>query len=297
MDNAMPAKPAVTGLSNSPGIQAVVRSRLRADRRVRVMSVAATAAGLFLLTWILGYLLFKGVSTFSFNLFALDTPPPGSAGGLANAIMGSILITGVGILIATPVGILAGTFLIEYGRGSKLAEIIRFVNDMLVSAPSIIIGLFVYQVLVAPFHHFSGWAGAVALAIIALPIIVRTTQDMLQLVPDALREAAYALGAPKWRVIVVVSYRAAFQGMLTGVLLAVARISGETAPLLFTALSNPGWTTNMNSPMATLPVVIYKFAGAPYADWKNLAWAGALLITASVLILNIVARSFAPRRS
>jgi phosphate transport system permease protein len=273
----------------------VVRRRLRADQLVRVLSVSATVAGLFLLTWILGYLLFEGFSTLSLSLFLLDTPPPGSAGGLANAIIGSLLVTGVGILIATPTGILAGTFLIEYGRGSALAEIIRFVNDMLVSAPSIIIGLFIYEIVVVPMHHASGWAGAIALAIIALPIIVRTTQDMLNLVPDALREAAYALGAPKWRVIVVVSYRAAFQGMLTGVLLAVARISGETAPLLFTALSNTGGKADMSAPMATLPVVIYNFASSPYTDWKNLAWAGALLITASVLILNIIARSFAPR--
>jgi phosphate transport system permease protein len=273
----------------------IVRRRLRTDRMVRVLSVTATAAGLLLLAWILGYLLFKGVATLSFSLFTLNTPPPGSAGGLANAIVGSLLITGVGILIATPIGILAGTFLIEYGRGGALAEIIRFVNDMLVSAPSIIIGLFIYQVVVVPMHHASGWAGAIALGIIALPIIVRTTQDMLQLVPDALREAAYALGAPKWRVIVVVSYRAAFQGMLTGVLLAVARISGETAPLLFTALSNTGGGADMSAPMATLPVVIYNFAGSPYADWQNLAWAGALLITFSVLALNIVARAFAPR--
>jgi phosphate transport system permease protein len=262
---------------------------------ITVLSYAATAAGLFLLSWILVYLLMKGFSTLSLDLFTMNTPPPGSAGGLRNAILGSLLITGVGILIATPVGILAGTFLIEYGRGSKLAEIIRFVNDMLVSAPSIIVGLFVYQLVVVPMHHASGWAGAIALGIIALPIIVRTTQDMLQLVPDALREAAYALGAPKWRVIVVVSYRAAFQGMLTGVLLAVARISGETAPLLFTALSNTGGALDMNAPMATLPVVIYTFAASPYADWQNLAWAGALLITFSVLILNVVARSFAPR--
>jgi len=273
----------------------VVARRRRLNRIVGTLSIMATFAGLFLLAWILSDLVYKGFSTLSLSLFTLDTPPPGSAGGLANAIIGSLLITAVGIAIATPIGILAGTFLIEYGRGGKLAELIRFVNDMLVSAPSIIVGLFVYQVVVAPAHHFSAWAGAVALGIIALPIIVRTTQDMLQLVPDALREAAYALGAPKWRVIVVVSYRAAFQGILTGVLLAIARISGETAPLLFTALSNPGWTTNMSSPMATLPVVIYKFAGAPYADWQNLAWAGALLITFSVLILNIAARSFAPR--
>jgi phosphate transport system permease protein len=274
---------------------AIVRRRVRANRIITVLSLTATGLGLFLLAWILGYLLFKGLSTISLDLFIKDTPAPGSAGGLANAIIGSLMITGIGILIATPVGILAGTFLIEYGRGSKLAEVIRFVNDMLVSAPSIIIGLFVYQIIVAQQHHFSAWAGAVALGIIALPIIVRTTQDMLLLVPDALREAAYALGAPKWRVIVVVSYRAAFQGMMTGVLLAVARISGETAPLLFTALSNPSSTTNMSSPMATLPVVIYRFAGSPYPDWQNLAWAGALLITFSVLILNIVARSFAPR--
>jgi phosphate transport system permease protein len=275
--------------------RAVVRHRLRVNRTITLLSWSATAAGLFLLFWILIDLLIKGVSTLSIHLFTMNTPPPGSAGGLLNAIIGSLLTTGVGIVIATPVGILAGTFLIEYGRGSKLAEIIRFVNDMLVSAPSIIVGLFVYQVIVAPIHHFSGWAGAIALAIIALPIIVRTTQDMLQLVPDSLREAAYALGSPKWRVIVVVSYRAAFQGILTGVLLAIARISGETAPLLFTALSNPGGSTDMSAPMATLPVVIYKFAGAPYQDWQDLAWAGALLITFSVLILNIVARSFAPR--
>ena len=274
---------------------AVVRKRMRTNRIVTVLSTIATGAGLFLLAWILGYLLLKGFSTLSLGLFVNDTRPPGSGGGLKNAIIGSLMITGLGILIATPVGILAGTFLIEYGRGSKLAEVIRFVNDMLVSAPSIIIGLFVYQVVVAPMHHFSGWAGSIALGIIALPIIVRTTQDMLQLVPDALREAAYALGAPKWRVIVVVSYRAAFQGMLTGVLLAVARISGETAPLLFTALSNSSFTTDMSSPMATLPVIIYNYAGAPYEDWKHLAWAGALLITFSVLVLNVVARSFAPR--
>ena len=275
----------------------VVRRRLRINRFVSTLSFTATAAGLILLAWILSYLTIKGFSTLSLDLLTKDTPAPGSAGGLANAIVGSLLITGVAILLATPIGILAGTFLIEYGRGSKLAELIRFVNDMLVSAPSIIIGLFVYQVVVASSQHFSAWAGAIALAIIALPIIVRTTQDMLQLVPDALREAAYALGAPKWRVIVVVSYRAAFQGMLTGVLLAIARISGETAPLLFTALSNPSMTTDMSSPMATLPVVIYNLASSAYPDWQNLAWAGAFLITFSVLILNIIARSFAPKRN
>jgi phosphate transport system permease protein len=273
----------------------IVRRRLRANRIITSLSVVATGAGLFLLAWILGYLLFKGFTTLSLDLFIHDTKAPGGGGGLRNAIVGSLLITLVGILLATPVGILAGTFLIEYGRGSKLAEVIRFVNDMLVSAPSIIIGLFVYEIVVQPMHHFSGWAGGIALGIIALPIIVRTTQDMLQLVPDALREAAYALGAPKWRVIVVVSYRAAFQGMLTGVLLAVARISGETAPLLFTALSNSSFTADMSSPMASLPVIIYNYTSTPYADWQHLAWAGALLITFSVLILNVVARSFAPR--
>jgi len=275
--------------------QQIVRKRLRINKIVTTLSVFATAAGLFLLAWILGYLLFKGFATLSPGIFVHDTSSPGSGGGLRNAIIGSLMITGIGIVLATPIGILAGTFLIEYGRGSKLAEVIRFVNDMLVSAPSIIVGLFVYELVVAPMHHFSGWAGGIALGIIALPIIVRTTQDMLLLVPDALREAAYALGAPKWRVIVVVSYRAAFQGMLTGVLLAVARISGETAPLLFTALSNSSFTADMSSPMASLPVIIYNYAASPYADWQNLAWAGALLITFSVLILNVVARSFAPR--
>jgi phosphate transport system permease protein len=275
--------------------QAIVRHRMRRNRIISGLSIGATSSGLFLLAWILIYLLYKGAVSLSPSLILLNTHPTGTAGGLANAILGSLIITGIGILIATPVGILAGTFLIEYGRGTKLAEVIRFVNDMLVSAPSIIVGLFVYQIAVAPFHHFSGWAGAIALAIIAVPIIVRTTQDMLQLVPDALREAAYALGAPKWRVIVIVSYRAAFQGMLTGVLLALARISGETAPLLFTALNNPSLSTNMAQPMASLPVVIYNYTQSPYADWKQLAWAGALLITFSVLILNVVARSFAPR--
>jgi phosphate transport system permease protein len=288
----MEAQAAMTPASVS---QEIVRRRLRANRIITVLSVFATAAGLFLLAWILGYLLYQGFTTLSIGMFTHDTAAPGSNGGLRNAIVGSLMITAVGIVLATPIGILVGTFLIEYGRGSNLAELIRFVNDMLVSAPSIIIGLFVYQIVVAPMHHFSGWAGGIALGIIALPIIVRTTQDMLLLVPDALREAAYALGAPKWRVIVVVSYRAAFQGMLTGVLLAVARISGETAPLLFTALSNASFTADMSSPTASLPVIIYNYASSPYADWKHLAWAGALLITFSVLILNVVARSFAPR--
>lgn len=262
---------------------------------VMTLSLAATAFGLAFLVLVLGTLIYHGAAALRPSLFTETTPPPGSAGGLGNAIFGSVAMTAIATLIGTPTGILAGTFLAEYAHSSRFGEVVRFVNDILLSAPSIIIGLFVYQFIVAPQHHFSGWAGGIALAMIALPIIVRTTQDMLHLVPDALREAAYALGAPKWRVIVVVSYRAAFQGMLTGVLLAVARISGETAPLLFTTLSNQSWSTDMSQPMATLPVVIYKFAGAPYADWQKLAWAGALLITFSVLILNVAARSFAPR--
>jgi len=275
----------------------IYRARKRKNQVLMGISLAMLIYGLIWLAWIIATLLWEGATALRPSLLTQMTPPPGGTGGLANAIYGSLLMVGAGTALGTPIGILAGTYLAEFGRGSWLASSTRFLNDMLLSAPSIIIGLFVYQVVVAPSHHFSGWAGAIALGIIALPIIVRTTQDMLQLVPDALREAAYALGAPKWRVIVVVSYRAAFQGMLTGVLLAVARISGETAPLLFTALSNPSSTTNMSQPMATLPVVIYKFAGAPYADWQNLAWAGALLITFSVLILNVVARSFAPRRN
>jgi phosphate transport system permease protein len=274
----------------------LIASRKRRNTVVRVLSVGVTVLGLLMLTAILWSLVINGVSAvMDINLFVQNTPPPGSKGGLANAIVGSLMLTTVGILIATPIGILAGTFLIEYRRGTAIAEVIQFINDLLVSAPSIIIGLFVYTVLVLPIGHFSGWAGAVALAIIALPVIVRTTQDMLQLVPNGLREAAFALGAPKWKVISTVSYRAAFQGLLTGVLLAVARISGETAPLLFTALSNQFWTTDMSRPIASLPVVIYQFAMSPYADWRTLAWGGAFLITATVLVLNIAARAIASR--
>jgi phosphate transport system permease protein len=225
------------------------------------------------------------------------TPPPGSKGGLLNAIFGSVAMTAAATLIGTPVGILAGTFLAEYGRASRFAEIVRFINDILLSAPSIIIGLFVYEVMVLRMGHFSAWAGATALAIIVVPVVVRTTEDMLTLVPNSMREAAAALGAPRWKVIVMIAYRAAVQGMLTGVMLAVARIAGETAPLLFTALNNQFWTTNMNAPMANLPVVIFQFALSPYADWQSLAWGGALLITASILALNILARVVASRSS
>jgi len=257
------------------------------------LSVAATAFGLLWLVMVMGTLLINGVGAIGPALFAQMTPPPGSSGGLLNAIAGSLAMTGIATLIGTPTGILAGTFLAEYARGNQFGELVRFINDVLLSAPSIIIGLFVYEVMVVRMGHFSAWAGAVALAIIMVPVVVRTTEDMLRLVPSALREAAAALGAPKWKVVVLVTYRAAMQGMVTGVLLAIARISGETAPLLFTALNNQFWSTDLNRPMANLPVVIYQFAMSPYADWQLLAWGGALLITASILVLNITARILA----
>jgi phosphate transport system permease protein len=260
---------------------------------VIALSVAATAFGLLWLVLVLSTLLINGVGAISLSLFAQMTPPPGSSGGLLNAIAGSLVMTFIATLIGTPTGILAGTFLAEYARGSRFGEVVRFVNDILLSAPSIIIGLFVYEVMVVRMSHFSAWAGAVALAIITVPVVVRTTEDMLRLVPSALREAAAALGAPQWKVIVMVTYRAAAQGMMTGVLLAVARISGETAPLLFTALNNQFWSSDLNGPMANLPVVIFQFAMSPYADWQVLAWGGALLITASILVLNITARVLA----
>jgi len=264
---------------------------------VATLAIAATALGVLWLALILFTLLSHGVAAIGLDLFTQMTPPPGSKGGLLNAIFGSVAMTAVATLIGTPVGILAGTFLAEYGRASRFAEIVRFINDILLSAPSIIIGLFVYEVMVLRMGHFSAWAGATALAIIVVPVVVRTTEDMLTLVPNSMREAAAALGAPRWKVIVMIAYRAAVQGMLTGVMLAVARIAGETAPLLFTALNNQFWTTNMNAPMANLPVVIFQFALSPYADWQSLAWGGALLITASILALNILARVVASRSS
>jgi phosphate transport system permease protein len=260
---------------------------------VMTLSVAATAFGLLFLILVLSTLLIHGIGAISLSLFTRNTPPPGSAGGLLNAIAGSLMMTAIATAIGTPTGILAGTFLAEYARTSWFGEVVRFVNDILLSAPSIIIGLFVYAVMVVRMGHFSAWAGAVALAIIVVPVVVRTTEDMLCLVPAELREAAVALGAPKWKVIVMVAYRAALQGMLTGVLLAVARISGETAPLLFTALNNQFWTADLNAPMANLPVVIFQFAMSPYADWQTLAWGGALLITAAILLLNVSARTLA----
>ena len=259
-------------------------------------SVAATVFGLVWLVLILGVLLWKGLGGLSAAVFTQMTPPPGSSGGLLNPIMGSLLMTAIAVAIGTPVGILAGTYMAEYGRYGKLALIVRFINDILLSAPSIVIGLFIYEVIVAQLGHFSGWAGAIALAVIVVPVVVRTTEDMLILVPDTLREAAASIGLPRSLMIRRVAYRAARAGMITGVLLAVARISGETAPLLFTALNNQFWSMNLNAPMASLPAVIFQFALSPYEDWQRLAWTGALIITLAVLALSIFARVLAAQR-
>ncbi len=253
------------------------------------ISVLTMAFGLFWLGWILWTLLANGLPHLHLSVFSQTTPPPGSTGGLINAIFGSVMMTGLGVLIGTPIGILAGTYLAEFGQRGWLAPLTRFINDVLLSAPSIVIGMFVYEVYVVKVGHFAGWGGTLALAIIVIPVVIRTTENMLRLVPNSLREAAAALGAPQWKIINFVTLRAARAGILTGVLLAVARVSGETAPLLFTALNNQFYS-NMNQPMANLPVVIFQFAMSPYDDWQNLAWAGALLITASVLTLNILAR-------
>ena len=276
---------------------ALYRRRRRVNAVMMVIAALALAFGLFALGWILFTLIGEGLGAIRWSMFTQNTPPPGSDGGLANAIFGSVLMAGVGTAIGTPVGILAGTYLAEYGQRGWLAPATRFVNDMLLAAPSIIIGLFVYAVYVAHVKHFSGWAGALALALIVIPVVVRTTDDMLRLVPGSLREAAIALGCPTWRMIAKISYRAARAGIVTGVLLAVARISGETAPLLFTALNNQFWSTDMNAPMANLPVVIFQFAMSPYENWQRLAWGGAALITIAVLLINIVARAIFRRRS
>lgn len=256
------------------------------------IALLSMAFGLFWLTWILWTLVAQGFHGLNLALFTQMTPPPGSNGGLLNAIAGSFAMTMVAALIGTPIGILAGTYLAEFGQRGWLAPTTRFINDILLSAPSIVIGLFVYEVYVVSVGHFSGWAGSLALALIVIPVVVRTTENMLRLVPNSLREAAAALGAPQWKVIMLVTLRASTTGILTGILLAIARISGETAPLLFTALNNQFWSSNMNQPMANLPVVIFQFAMSPYEDWQNLAWAGALLITFTVLTLNILARIF-----
>jgi phosphate transport system permease protein len=264
--------------------------RLLVNRINLMVSLLAMLFGLFWLGWILFTLFNAGFSSISATLFLETTPPPGSEGGLLNAIVGSLLMGGAGTLLGTPIGIMAGIYLAEFGNRGWLAPATRFINDILLSAPSIVIGLFIYQVYVVSVGHFSAWAGTMALALIVIPVVIRTTENMLRLVPDSLREAAAALGAPQWKVITLVTVRAAKAGIVTGILLAVARISGETAPLLFTALNNQFGTLNMNSPMANLPVVIFQFAMSPYQDWHNLAWAGALLITLSVLVLNILAR-------
>jgi phosphate transport system permease protein len=254
------------------------------------ISVIAMAFGLFWLGWILLTLLMQGLPGMNMTIFTQTTPPPGSMGGLSNAIWGSLMMTFLATLIGTPIGILAGTYLAEFGQRGWLSPVTRFINDILLSAPSIVIGLFVYAVYVIKIGHFSGWGGTLALSIIVIPVVIRTTENMLRLIPNSLREAAAALGAPQWKVITFVTLRAARAGILTGILLAIARISGETAPLLFTALNNQFFSSNMNQPMANLPVVIFQFAMSPYDDWRSLAWAGALLITFSVLTLNIVAR-------
>ncbi len=265
--------------------------RLFVNRLNLVMSLATMGFGMFFLLWILGVLFYQGFSALSPTLFTQMTPPPGGEGGLANAIFGSVVIVGVATFISTPIGILAGIYLAEFGKDGRIAHATRFINDILLSAPSIVIGLFVYTIYVAQVNHFSGWAGSFALALIAIPVVVRTTENMLNLVPSSLREAAVALGAPMWKVILMVTLKAVRGGVITGILLAIARMSGETAPLLFTALNNQFWSSDMNAPMANLPVVIFQFALSPYEDWKTLAWAGALLITLAVLIINILARS------
>jgi phosphate transport system permease protein len=271
--------------------QSLFAKRKRANKIGLTLSMGAMLLGMVFLFWILGVLLFKGLSAIDLNLFIHSTPAPGSeGGGLANAIVGSLMIVASCTLISTPIGVLAGLYLSEYGDRSKVAAVTRFVTDIMLSAPSIVIGLFVYALVVAQVRHFSGWAGTIALALIAIPVVVRTTENMLRLVPGSLREAAYALGTPKWKVAYKVTLRAAKSGVMTGILLALARVSGETAPLLFTALNNQFFSTNMNAPMANLPVVIFQFAMSPYDNWVDLAWGGALLITFTVLGLNILAR-------
>src|SRR3954467_4213787 len=258
-----------------------------------VLALAATAFGLGWLVLILGVLLYEGFGGLSLKVFTEMTPPPGADGGLLNPILGSLMLTALAVVIGTPLGMLAGTYMAEYGRRDRLSTVVRFINDILLSAPSIMIGLFVYEIMVAPMGHFSGWAGAIALAVLVVPVVVRTTEDMLRLVPNQLREAAAALGLPRSLVIRRIAYRATRAGIVTGVLLAVARIAGETAPLLFTALNNQFWSVDLNAPLASLPAVIFQFALSPYKDWQRLAWAGALLITLAVLGLSITARAFA----
>ena len=272
-----------------------LRRRWR-NRLATLLAIGAAGFGLLWLVLILIVLVVKGVGGLSLEVFTEMTPPPGSAGGLLNPIVGSLILTFLAVLFGAPLGILAGTYMAEYGRYSKLTIVVRFINDILLSAPSIVVGLFVYEIMVAQMGHFSAWAGAVALAMSVIPVVVRTTEDMLLLVPDTLREASAALGLPQWLVIRHVAYRAAQAGITTGVLLAVARITGETAPLLFTALNNQFFSWNLNAPMASLPVVIFQFALSPYEDWQQLAWTGALLSTVTVLGLSILARVLSSKK-
>ncbi len=275
---------------------ALYATRRRRNVIAMGLSLAATLFGLGWLVLILFTLFWEGLSGLSLSVFTEMTPPPGGTGGLLNPIIGSLILTGLAVAIGTPIGILAGTYMAEYGRHEKLTHVVRFINDILLSAPSIVIGLFIYEVMVAPMGHFSGIAGAIALAVIVIPVVVRTTEDMLTLVPNSLREAAASIGLPRAFMISRIAYRAARAGMVTGVLLAVARISGETAPLLFTALNNQFWSVNLNYPMPSLPVVIFQFALSPYKDWQKLAWTGALIITLAVLALSITARILAAPR-
>jgi phosphate transport system permease protein len=283
---------AVPGPRKDPEVAAALgRRRKRANLIVKTLCVVATLIGLAFLDSILVTLTYRGFEAMSLRVFTHTTAAPGSDGGLLNAIVGSLIQASLGTLLGTPIGMLVGTYLAEYARESKFGNLVRFVSDILLSAPSILVGLFVYTIIVLPMGGFSGWAGVVALAIIVIPVVVRTTEDMLQLIPNTLREAVMGLGAPKWKMIVFICWKSARAGIITGVLLAVARVAGETAPLLFTSLGNNTWSTDLSKPMSSLPVTIYSFAGSPFEDWIALAWAGALLITMSVLLLNILARS------
>ena len=294
-----------TTIGATPSLDAaqIARRRLHARRKLTntfalTLALLAMAFGIFWLIWILVETVRLGLGGMSLSLFTEMTPPPqAETGGLANAIFGSLAMVTLATLLGTPIGILAGIYLAEYSQRSWLGQLTRFINDILLSAPSIVIGLFIYSVVVAQTRTFSGWAGVLALALIVIPVVIRTTENMLSLIPNALREAAYALGTPKWRVVLTVTLRAARAGVITGILLAFARIAGETAPLLFTALSNQFWTSDMSQPMASLPVTIFKFAMSPYENWQKLAWAGVFLITLGVLILNIVARTFFRNRT
>lgn len=295
------AAPMPSGLADRPGTKATPDTGLRRRRKIAnkvalSLSLIAMSFGLFWLIWILITVLQYGIGGLSLTLFTQMTPPPGTAGGLANAIAGSAIMVGMATMIGTPIGLLSGIYLAEYGKYTWLGSATRFINDILLSAPSIVIGLFVYAIYVAQVGKFSAMAGVIALALIVIPVVVRTTENMLQLVPNTLREAAFALGAPRWKVITKVTVRASSAGIITGVLLAVARISGETAPLLFTALSNQFWSMSLNDPMANLPVTIFKFAMSPFKDWQELAWAGVFLITLAVLLLNILARMMFNRK-